>query len=449
MLGILMFCSLVLGQRVLELRGLGEGALDLALCIGASAIGFIWPIGAVVGVLGSNMIGESSAPLGASLSLWLRTALALRLAFDVSSRRIPLSRITSSTYRYWLPFAAVVLLAYLVSGGNAGIGWLLKFMLTVVFVAGCAAYVQGLDSLLMLQTGLVATGLVSAVWEILHVVSGGWRGGVLEVNPNYGAMYMCTAYFLALGLLTRRGPLRILSIAAVVGIPLGIIVSGSRGGTLVMLFGTAAYLMLFRKSAGRFLRVAGPLIIALLLTTTLLPGFIENSRFVQTFRNLLGGSTIDPQTGRELDRLPLWRDSIRLWLSHPILGVGPASWFGERVIINPAAKTEAPHMYVAQILAELGTLGGIAYVYFLIRSFVAAALHLKQTARQWNEVLIGWVVAGLALAASTFSDYAYSPFLHGFMIIATSSSLLSKRRYTSGDVDTGELPGSENNEPTP
>jgi O-antigen ligase len=423
-LGALIFCSLVLGHRILERQGMSSYELDLALCIGASVIGFIWPIGAIVGVLGSTMIGEATAPLGASLSLWLRTALALRLAFDISIRRIPLSRITSGTYRYWLPFAAVVLLAYLVSGSSAGTAFIVKFALTAVFVAGCAAYVQGLNSLLTLQTGLVATGLVSAVWGILHVVGGGWRGGGLEVSPNYGAMYMCTAYLLALGLPAGRGPLRVLHVAAVVGIPLGIIVSGSRGGTLVMLFGTAAYLLLFRRSAGRFLRVAGFSILVGAIALTLLPEFVKNSRFLQTFAGLLRGSTVDPQTGRELDRLPLWRDSIRLWLSHPILGVGPQSWFGARIIIEPTAKTEAPHIYVAQILAELGTLGGLAYLYFLLRSFRAAARRLRRELQPWSELLTSWTVAGLALAVSVFSGNAYSPFLYAVIVIATSAGMM-------------------------
>jgi O-antigen ligase len=422
-LGLLLLCSLVLGHRILERQGMSSYDLDLLLCIGAGVVGFIWPIGAVVGVLGSIMIGESSAPFGASLSLWLRTALALRFASDMLTRRISASRITSSTYRYWLPFAAVVLLAFFASGSSAGTAFIVKFALTAVFVAACAAYVDGLVSLLTLQTGLVAFGLVSAVWGILKAVGGGGRYGGLEANPNYGAMYLCTSYILALGLLARRGPLRVLSIAAAVGIPLGIIVSGSRGGTLVMLFGTAAYLLFFRRTVGRSFRVAAVSVLVAALALALLPEFVKNSRLEQALRVLLESGTRDSQSGHEFNRLALWRDSVRLWLSHPILGVGPQSWSEARVAMNLAAKAEAPHVYVGQILAELGTLGGLTYLYFLLRSFRAAARHLKRDLQPWSELLTSWAVAGLALAASVFSGNAYSPFLYAVIVIATNSVL--------------------------
>jgi O-antigen ligase len=358
-LAVLLFGSLILGHRILERQGMSSYDLDLVLCVGAGVIGFIWPVGAIVGVLSSIMIGESSAPLGASLSLWLRTALALRLAVDILIRRIPLSRITSSTYRYWLPFAAVVLLSYLASGSDAGTAWLLKFVLTAVFVAGCAAYVQGLDSLLTLQTGLVATGLVSAVWGILKAVGNGGRYGGLEASPNYGAMYLCTAFFLALGLLNGRGLYRVLSFAAAVCIPMGILASGSRGGGLVMLIGTVAYVCFFQRSAGRLVRVVGLSAVIGILALGFAPEFFRNSRFLQALPGLLRGSTANPLTGQEWNRVSLWRDSIRLWLSHPILGVGPANWVVARAGIRETGPIEAPHMYIGQILAELGTLGEI------------------------------------------------------------------------------------------
>jgi O-antigen ligase len=444
----LLFCSLILGHRILERQGMSSYDLDLVLCIGAGVIGFIWPIGAIVGALGSIMIGESSAPLGASLSLWLRTALVIRLGTDISSRRVSLSSITSSTYRYWLPFAAAVVIAYSASGASAGPAFITKFALTTVFVAACVAYVDGLDSLLTLQTGLVATGLVSAVWGILHVVRGGWRSGGLEVNPNYGAMYMCTTYLLALGLLGRRGPLRVLTTAAAVGIPLGIIASGSRGGTLVMLFGTAAYLFFFRRSAGRFFRVAAVSVLVAALALALLPEFVRNSRLEQALRTLFESGVRDPQSGREFDRLVLWRDSIRLWLAHPFLGVGPAGWAEARVVMNPAARAEAPHVYVGQILAELGTLGGLAYLYFLLRSFRAAVRRLNQGLQPWGELQTSWTVAGLALAASTFSGYAYNPFLHAVIVIATSSALLWTWDQTASEPEPTGGPEQEIDEPT-
>jgi O-antigen ligase len=422
-LGVLLFCSLVLGHRILELRGMSYNTLDLMVCVGASAIGFIWPIGAVVGTLGSIMIGETATPLGASLSLWLRTALAIRLVSDLLTRRIPASRITSSTYRYWLPFAAVVLLAYLASGSSAGPAFMAKFALTAVFVAACAVYVDGIGSLVTLQTGLVAFGLVSAVWGVVIVARGALRSGGLEANANYGAMYMCTAYLLALGLLARPGPLRVLSVAAAVGVPLGIIASGSRGATLVMLVGTAAYLLFFRRSAGRFFRVAGVSVLVAALAFALLPEFVRNSRLEQALRTLFERGVRDPQSGHEFDRLTLWRDSIKLWSTHPFLGVGPSSWTEARVLVRPTARAEAPHVYVGQILAELGTLGGMAYLFFLLGSFRTAARRLSQRLQPWGELLTSWTVAGLALAASVFSGNAYSPFLHAVIVIATSSVL--------------------------
>jgi hypothetical protein len=80
-------------------------------------------------------------------------------------------------------------------------------------------------------------------------------------------------------------------------------------------------------------------------------------------------------------------------------------------------------MYAAQILAELGTLGGLAYLYFLLLSFRATARRLNQYMQPGGELPTSWAVAGLALAAATFSGYAYNPFLHAVIVIATSAAL--------------------------
>jgi len=150
-------------------------------------------------------------------------------------------------------------------------------------------------------------GALAAVFSVAEAVLGLGPGGVLGVNPNYGAAFMAAALAgsaaLLAGAADKNGKLR-----AAAGLALfsaGLLAVNSRGGVLGAL--AAVFYVLWRRKA---LRPAIYLTAGLLLVPALLPKW-QLAWFLKLD---------DPYS---LERLKIWRTALDAIAASPVFGAGP------------------------------------------------------------------------------------------------------------------------------
>jgi O-antigen ligase len=125
-------------------------------------------------------------------------------------------------------------------------------------------------------------------------------------------------------------------------------------------------------------------------------------------------------------RLDLWRIGIRLFLSNPILGVGPENF------IYYAEST--PHNAYIQVASEMGALALILYV-GLLASALKAAWRARSRSARWrlensfqHSAATG-VICSLAaiVVQGLFTGLAHREFVYIFIALAYSLDVLSEK----------------------
>ncbi len=176
-------------------------------------------------------------------------------------------------------------------------------------------------------------------------------------SPNNLGLYLGRALPLALAVVvigpprTATPPLRRLlhGLASLV-MGLAIVLSFSRGALLLGI--PAALAVIIIGWQGR--RGAGMVAAGLALAVIALPFLAQLPRFA---------GALDPQSGTGFFRINLWASAWRMFLDHPLLGVGPDNFlYAYRgFYILPAAWQEPnlshPHNIVLDFLSRLGVLG--------------------------------------------------------------------------------------------
>lgn len=144
----------------------------------------------------------------------------------------------------------------------------------------------------------------------------------------------------------------ILAAALLVGL------SGSRGAWLALVLMLALALVLGRPRLRATLTAVCCL--AGLTVVVVLASPLARTRL--TGSSPMSSATV---TGREL----LWRESLRLWGSHPFVGVGPSRFVDTiggfhdgqwAATVGPANPPDAPHNVVLQVLCSTGMVGLVA-----------------------------------------------------------------------------------------
>jgi O-antigen ligase len=417
----------LLGIRMAQIYNWGGQALWIPLIVVFIGVSLYWPLGAIIAMFGTTIIGDEQVVFGISLNLLVRFILVFRILGDLFSKpRITKGGITKDelkvshhVIRNWVPFALAVILSWIpVSGQSGGIDFILKFSLTFLFLCSIVVTIRSDKVLRMLSLSLVVIGAIDGLFiviEYLELGGGDYRVAGLLGSSNYTAAYLACLIPLALGLFSRIRS----SVFFAILLGLGVLLTVSRGGVLVAMVAVTVFLLLNAKNQ-RMRRVL-LIVMALmgLIGFQLLLSPQSEERIVGSFSAILNGSSIDPLSNKTFDRYSLWQDSVRIWRQNPIIGVGPNNWFISRLEFRPNAGPETPHLYVGQLLAETGSLGTIAFAWFVIASFSASLRQSQKMVQSTFYVLCtGWIAGGVAFVSAIFSGYAFSPYFHGFLIIA-------------------------------
>lgn len=230
----------------------------------------------------------------------------------------------------------------------------------------------------------------------------GIRARVTFEDPNILASFLMTAILLAVPLLAsgavRRLP-RALGWAGVAVTLVGLSTTYSRGGLGGLLVGVLCIVVLLRASVKAKLVFVGMMVLAIVLAGSLVfdAQWIADNVFA-----------LD-ENGSTMNRIYMAEGALRMWQDHPF-GVGLDNY---QVVYpryrDPHAELGIVESHTAYItvLAEMGFLGLLAFLWLLWRFFARSAL---PAARSSEDPLVrGLAVASFAAAAGVSAQaFTYS-----------------------------------------
>lgn len=267
-------------------------------------------------------------------------------------------------------------------------------------------------------------------------------GGRVQVTQTYDTndlafIIVCATPLAIVCCLRARGLVRLLAGASFALGSVTVVLTGSRGGFLGLLFVVVLSVVRMRSFIPLRTRVLLVLFVALVL------GGSGGDAYWARISTIVSGSTVVEAgpydaSGIWRARWPVWEQGLRLMLSYPLLGVGAGAFeVGEGLSHSGEGKWSTAHNSFLQIGAELG-LGGLAlFVALLVRTVVscrtaarAARADSRLARRAWlapgvEMSVYGYIVAGFSLSQ------AYSPIV--FLLAGMATVLY---RLSGGDAVT-------------
>lgn len=191
-----------------------------------------------------------------------------------------------------------------------------------------------------------------------------------------------------------------------------LLVSKSRGALLAYLVSLALTLAVFRKPALSFVKfnagLFGTALIGFWLLFFIVPAFMEIEPY--------GWRTAQEMTSAEESaRIVLWRSAITLFLSSPLLGVGPMHYAAYPQI----EQLGHPHNSIFQWLAEMGLPSTILLITLIGRGLFLWAAQTQQLADKGECVLLR-----IAMFCTIVTVLLYS-MVCGVIVMPLSQTLLA------------------------
>jgi O-antigen ligase len=282
---------------------------------------------------------------------------------------------------------------------------------------------------------LFLTCFITAIIGILQIpggerVSAPFEGETGE--PNTFGGYLLLIGCVVFGLLTKAKDQKVrkLLILLIIFIIPPFLFTQSRASYLALIPASMTLSLMVKRR----ILILGLLIISLILSPLFLPDSVKK-RVLYTFTQAkeagqitIGDLRLDTSTSA---RLVSWRDSMKNWLKHPILGHGVTGY----------SFVDAQY---PRVLTETGILGFMAFMYLLFSIFRLAVNNLRTVTTPLFKGLCMGFLAGFigllvhALAANTFIIVRImEPFWFFVGIVAVLPEL---ERQGVTEVQTDEVP---------
>ncbi|MCX5699823.1 MAG: O-antigen ligase family protein [Candidatus Omnitrophica bacterium] len=227
------------------------------------------------------------------------------------------------------------------------------------------------------------------------------RAGGTGYGPNEFAIailpFIAITFYMALA--EKNGALKIILIGIITVIFLALISTVSRGG-IVGLGGMLLILTL--KSKRKILTIIAVCIVVVLFINTMPQNLRERFSKTQVTANArgIGDGDIDSTTRRYYLAQAGWR----IFLSHPLFGIGVGNYYYENRNYAPVSPGRAHNMYL-EMMAELGIIGIILFLGIIFYTFkslnriIKSKSPLNGYAKGFYIGLIGFLIAGIFLHA--------------------------------------------------
>jgi O-antigen ligase len=414
--------------------------------LGAFFLGMLWARVSDVG------ISEHGLP-----SLAVPCAVAL-LGLSVGRRLVAGERIGPATFQRvfpLLPYFAVVSLSALwatapdrslSSAGdlakNLLICWVLIELMSSLnpLVAGCLALVLVSGALSLLSVYQYVTGTFTSDYggfaqaEVRQIMDSEnlYRLAGPIGDPNFFALILLVTVPVGLALLGSRLHL-LVRLAVAVSIILtsaAVLLTYSRGGTLVLAIGCLLALVHFR--------VHLPRLALLLLAVPVAVAFAPSSvwdRMGTVLRPFQDAAPVGQVVDTAVDlRLGAQQVALEMFLDHPFGGVGSGNYpllyqdYSQRLGVTAVASEFHPHSLYLEVAAETGAIGLLAFMPAVIGPLVALERTRRTAgtgvgeAREWYELAFGIELALASyLAASLLLHGSYPRYMWVLLALAVAA----------------------------
>jgi O-antigen ligase len=241
----------------------------------------------------------------------------------------------------------------------------LVIVMLMIHALDRAVRIERFTALIVVCSGFVATRSLFDYMRGIHLVEGGRLagavGGILG-NPNDLALNMVVFLPFGLAAAFKPGPVprRVLAALCAAVMMATIVLTKSRGGFL----GLGAMLAMLVITSVRVRPAIGvAAVVAVLAAVPLAPASFWN-RMVSIF------DADQDTTGSRQARLDLLEEGVRVFVAHPVLGVG----LGQFINYDPTDRKGAwnvTHNAVLQVAAELGIVGLVPFLFVVGRAVLA------------------------------------------------------------------------------
>jgi len=225
------------------------------------------------------------------------------------------------------------------------------------------------------------------------------RGASLRVygtfdQPNPFAAYinMPLSIAIALALLARDRLTRLLAGVSSVMLGYALLLSQSRGGEIALI-AALAFIVLVGMPRMRTLMRLGIVPILAGIEAALL-GFLPSSLYTTGLKFLglvqISLSSPSAQDYSTAERLAHWIAGLHMYFDHPLLGVGIGNYpdayapYHVTIFLDPLGHA---HNYYINIAAEMGTIGLVVYLLFVLALFVLGAHTILHISRRYQQEL--------------------------------------------------------------
>lgn len=250
--------------------------------------------------------------------------------------------------------------------------WLFTFVQLWILMALSGELLKDPEQQKMTILVFAIASMASAIFAILEGdigedVMNSARVAGLATNANQAARYFVVALVFFYYLRTKtEAPLnKLLFLIGIIITFLGVFFTVSRSGIL-LLFGALGLILILRTQVEQR--------VGLILLVTI--GLIILSVFSDSIFRIIQG--IFPAISEGTDtvglRYNLWKAGWRMWLNHPVQGVGIGMynsnlWRYMYDMTGPTRGSASSHNTFVQVLSETGIIGFIIFMAMLIKSF--------------------------------------------------------------------------------
>ncbi len=324
--------------------------------------------------------GLPKTPLNLPLVAFLGTAaLSLAFATELVPAVVQLASLTSSV-------VLVLIVVALVRTPDQG----------ARVAGGIIAVAAVFGVLALLEWG----GIFAVQHPVFYTPGYGIRARVTFLDPNILASFLMSSILLAAPLVVAapmKRSLRVAGVGAIVVTLVGLATTYSRGGLGGLVIGLVAIGVLLRAPRRAQVAFVAVVVVAIALAGAL----VFDARWVSD--NVIGAG----DTGSATNRVYMVEGALDMWRHHPF-GVGLDNY----QIVYPAyrdPRAEAgiveSHTAYVTVLAEMGFLGLIAFLWLLGAFFLRTALPAARAARDTttHALAVGAFASALALAAQAFT----------------------------------------------
>src|SRR5215212_5915908 len=276
---------------------------------------------------------------------------------------------------------------------------------------------------------ILGVAMASAIFGILRQTTQQQTGFILPllkqnqgygqfVNKNHFAYLMEMAFGLGLGIILAGGVKRdrlMIYIALLLPIWTGLVLANSRGGVLAMLAQVilAVLLLASLRRDYELPKVAQSVAFRAVLLVVLIAGMLGGTLWVGGDR--LAGNfeatarEFSPSSSREgASRNEIWRATLRMFASHPVLGVGLGGYWIGITAYHDASGLMTPqeaHNDYLELLSSAGLIGLAIGLWFAVAVVRSVGKNFSSGTGYTRAVRFGAILGTAGVAAHSLVDF--------------------------------------------